>query len=114
MGSNFATSRSDRRNLTQLRHKNCTSATYHRLSTMSKHNPDLILCRHLAGISIGRLCENDDGTCPICDSYVRPTTLVRICDDCAYHVGEGGKCIICGGVGVSDAYYCAEYQTCQT
>jgi len=75
---------------------------------MSKHNPDLILCRHLPGISTGRLCENDDGRCPICDSYVRPTTLVRICDECAYHAGEGGKCIICGGVGVSDAYYCAE------
>lgn len=88
--------------------KDWTSATYHCLSTMSKHNPDLILCRHLAGISIGRLCENDDGRCPICDSYVRPTTLVRICDDCAYHNGEGGNCIICGGVGVSDAYYCAE------
>lgn len=25
-----------------------------------------------------------DGKCPICDSYVRPATLVRVCDECNY------------------------------
>lgn len=74
---------------------------------MSKHHPDLILCRKLPGIAIGRLCEKDDGKCPICDSYVRPATLVRICEECNFG-SSGGKCIICGGQGVSDAYYCAE------
>lgn len=44
---------------------------------------------------------------PICDSYVRPATLVRICEECNFG-SSGGKCIICGGHGVSDAYYCAE------
>lgn len=76
-------------------------------TTMSKHHPDLILCRKLPGIAIGRLCEKDDGKCPICDSYVRPSTLVRICEECNFG-SSGGKCIICGGQGVSDAYYCAE------
>ena len=86
---------------------------------MSKHNPDLVMCRRQTGISIGRLCERDDGRCPICDSYVRPTTLVHICDECAFGNSAGtnymtsnlimcsGKCIICGGQGISDAYYCA-------
>ena len=32
----------------------------------------------------GRLCEKCDGKCVICDSYVRPCTLVRICDECNY------------------------------
>ena len=85
-----------------------------------------------------------DGKCVICDSYVRPATLVRICDECNYgsyqaralrlaaaaaaraHIacallsdsvevapvasGGGsrgrtqGRCVICGGLGVSDAY----------
>ena len=76
---------------------------------MSKHNPDLVMCRRQTGISIGRLCERDDGRCPICDSYVRPTTLVHICDECAFGNSAGtnymtsnlimcsGKCIICEG-----------------
>lgn len=41
----------------------------------------------------------------ICDSYVRPCTLVRICDECNYGSYQG-RCVICGGPGVSDAYYC--------
>ncbi|KAH9988392.1 PHF5-like protein-domain-containing protein [Russula vinacea] len=45
---------------------------------MSKHHPDLIMCRRQPGIAIGRLCEKCDGKCPVCDSYVRPETLVRI------------------------------------
>ena len=50
----------------------------------AKHHPDLIMCRKQPGIAIGRLCEKHDGVCVICDSYVRPTILVRICDECNY------------------------------
>uniref|UniRef100_A0AAV2LS58 PHD finger-like domain-containing protein 5A n=1 Tax=Knipowitschia caucasica TaxID=637954 RepID=A0AAV2LS58_KNICA len=60
-----------------------------------------------AGVAIGRLCEKCDGKCVICDSYVRPCTLVRICDECNYGSYQG-RCVICGGPGVSDAYYCKE------
>ena len=45
--------------------------------------------------------------CVICDSYVRPCTLVRICDECNYGSYQG-RCVICGGPGISDAYYCKE------
>lgn len=55
----------------------------------------------------------------ICDSYVRPATLVRICDECNYGSYQvsgllliifrvQGRCLICGGQGTSDAYYCKE------
>ena len=37
-----------------------------------------------ANVTAGRLCEKCDGKCVICDSYVRPCTLVRICDECNY------------------------------
>ena len=91
---------------------------------MAKHHPDLIMCMKQPGIgtllrksvrtrlmscivALGRLCEKCDGKCPICDSYVRPCTLVRICDECNYGSYEG-RCVICGGQGVSDAYYCKE------
>ncbi|TIC00011.1 RCC1/BLIP-II [Wallemia mellicola] len=57
--------------------------------------------------AIGRLCDKCDGKCPVCDSYVRPQTIVKICDECAFGT-FGGKCVICGGPGISDAYYCAE------
>ena len=43
----------------------------------------------------------------ICDSYVKPCTLVRICDECNYGTYQG-RCVICGGPGISDAYYCKE------
>lgn len=48
-----------------------------------------------------------DGKCVICDSYVRPATLVRVCDECNYG-SLAGKCVVCGGVGIADAYYCKE------
>ena len=51
---------------------------------MAKHHPDLIMCRKQPGISVGRLCEKCDGKCVICDSYVRPHSLVKICDECNY------------------------------
>jgi len=72
---------------------------------MAKHHPDLIMCRKMPGIAIGRLCEKCDGKCVVCDSYVRPATLVRVCDECNYGSNQG-RCVICNAVGVSDAYYC--------
>lgn len=51
---------------------------------MAKHHPDLIFCRKQPGVAIGRLCDKCDGRCVICDSYVRPCTLVRICEECNY------------------------------
>jgi PHD finger-like domain-containing protein 5A len=74
---------------------------------MAKHHPDLIFCRKQPGIAIGRLCEKCDGKCVICDSYVRPCTLVRVCDECNYGSFQG-RCVICGAPGISDAYYCKE------
>jgi len=74
---------------------------------MAKHHPNLKFCRKQPGVAIGRLCEKCDGKCVICDSYVRPCTLVRICDECNYGSYQG-RCVICGGAGVSDAYYCKE------
>ena len=74
---------------------------------MAKHHPDLIMCRKQPGIAVGRLCEKCDGKCPVCDSYVRPCVLVRICDECNYGSYQG-RCVICGGAGISDAYYCKE------
>ena len=67
--------------------------------------------------AIGRLCEKCDGkwyasaiyirarfgliisASPVCDSYVRPETLVRICDECNFGT-YGGRCIICGSPGI--------------
>ena len=57
--------------------------------------------------AIGRLCERCDGKCVVCDSFVRPATLVRICDECNYG-SNAGRCCVCGGAGVADAYYCQE------
>lgn len=76
-------------------------------ATMSRHHPDLVMCRKQAGIAIGRLCDKCDGKCPVCDSYVRPTTLVRICDECSFGNYQN-KCVVCGGEGISDAFYCFE------
>ena len=74
---------------------------------MAKHHPDLIQCRKQPGIAIGRLCAKCDGKCVICDSYVRPCTVVRVCDECNYGTYEG-RCVICGGKGLSEAFYCTE------
>ncbi|EGX96999.1 PHF5-like protein [Cordyceps militaris CM01] len=68
---------------------------------------DLVMCRKQPGIAIGRLCDKCDGKCPVCDSYVRPTTLVRICDECSFGNYQN-KCAVCGGEGISDAFYCFE------
>ena len=74
---------------------------------MAKHHPDLIMCRKQPGIAIGRLCDKCDGRCVICDSYVRPNALVRVCDECNFGSNEG-RCVVCGAPGISDAYYCRE------
>ena len=55
-------------------------------------------------MAIGRLCEKCDDKCVICDSYVRPHTLVKICDECNYGSFQG-RCVICGGIGVSGIYF---------
>ena len=54
------------------------------------------MCRKQSGIAIGRLCDKCDGKCPVCDSYVRPSTLVRICDECSFGNFQN-KCVVCGG-----------------
>lgn len=69
--------------------------------------PDLQMCMKQPGQHIGRLCEKCDGRCPLCDSFVRPTTKARTCDECAFGK-TSTKCIICGNLGISDAYYCYE------
>jgi PHD finger-like domain-containing protein 5A len=74
---------------------------------MSKHHPDLIMCRKQPGIAVGRVCETCDGRCVICDSHVRLSTLVRICDECNFGSLKG-RCVVCNAPGVSDAYYCKE------
>ena len=98
--------------------------------TAARHHADLILCRKQPGIATGRLCEKCDGKCPVCDSTVTPTTLVHICDECNYGssrptaasatantgamlgsgavVVQSGKCVICNGPGVADAFYCKQ------
>ena len=53
-----------------------------------------------------------DGKCVLCDSLVHPCTLVRICDECNYGSYQG-RCTVCGGPGVSDAYYCKECTICE-
>lgn len=60
----------------------------------------MVFCYFLEKISYA-------GRCVICDTYVRPATIVRICDECNYG-SFVGRCVICGGPGISDAYYCKE------
>ena len=74
---------------------------------MSKHHPDLVMCRKSPGTSLGRLCQKCSGKCVICDSFVNPHTPVYICDECNYGVGAN-KCVICSGAGTEDAFYCRE------
>lgn len=76
---------------------------------VSRSSYTMVLQRHLCPslAAIGKLCEKCDGKCVICDSYVRPTTIVHICDECNYG-SSAGRCVICGHVGASDAFYCKE------
>ena len=77
---------------------------------MAKHLGDLMLCRKLPGSSTGLICEKHEGLCVICDSFVNSQTVVRVCDECSFGK-QGEKCIICNGVGVSEAMYCKECTT---
>lgn len=61
----------------------------------------------LAGCINFGLHESLQRCISVCDSYVRPCTLVRTCDECNYGSYQG-RCVICGGLGISDAYYCKE------
>ncbi|CUS22019.1 LAQU0S04e06304g1_1 [Lachancea quebecensis] len=74
---------------------------------MSRHQFDLEMCLKQPGTHIGKLCDKCDGKCPICDSYVRPKSKVRICEQCSFGA-NWKKCIICGQMGTSDAFYCWE------
>ncbi|KAJ2771333.1 Pre-mRNA-splicing factor ini1 [Coemansia nantahalensis] len=74
---------------------------------MARHHRDLLFCRRLPGIALGRLCEKCDGKCVICDSLVQPEKAVHVCSECNFGRNQG-SCIICSGKGVSDAYYCRE------
>lgn len=51
---------------------------------MSRHHPDLVMCRKQAGRTVGRLCERCEDKCVICDSLGSGRTAVRICDECNY------------------------------
>jgi len=47
----------------------------------------------------------------VCDSFVRPHKIVRICDECDYGSLKGsgkGRCVICGYEADDTAYYCYE------
>ncbi|ABN67202.2 predicted protein [Scheffersomyces stipitis CBS 6054] len=80
---------------------------------MSRHQYDLIQCMKQPGKSIGLVCSACEGRCPLCDSYVKPTTKVRICHECSMgHLNN--KCILCANYLGDDkelgtpAYYCLE------
>ena len=74
-----------------------------------RHNHELLMCRKLAGSSIGKLCLNCEDRCVNCDSFVKQQRQVRICDECAFG-SVGSKCLICGGVAAAGvaAFYCKE------
>jgi PHD finger-like domain-containing protein 5A len=89
-----------RREATQWR-----AADYAKMS--AKHHTDLILCRKQPGVGVGRVCEKCEGRCVICDSFVRPDTVVKVCDDHSYGA-QRDRCLVCSSAAVSDAYYCKE------
>ena len=75
---------------------------------MNVHLSDLVTCfLPCCCIPTVYYVSPGDGKCVVCDSYVRPATLVRVCEECNYG-SLAGRCVICGGVGVSDAFYCKE------
>ena len=67
------------------------------------------MCRKQTGVSLGALCERCDGKCVVCDSYVRPHTLVHLCDECSFG-DAASRCVVCSAPGLegSSAYYCKE------
>jgi PHD finger-like domain-containing protein 5A len=77
---------------------------------MARHARDLYLCRNLPGTTVGMVCNNCDGRCPVCDSHTNQATLVRLCDECAFRQSDdAARCVICNHAGAAnDAYYCRE------
>ncbi|ODV80668.1 PHF5-like protein [Suhomyces tanzawaensis NRRL Y-17324] len=80
---------------------------------MSRHQYDLIQCMKQTGPVAGLVCQQCDGRCPVCDSYVKPTTKVTICSDCSFgHLSH--KCIMCSNFlgdnneNGTPAFYCLE------
>ncbi|KAH9259478.1 hypothetical protein BASA81_002521 [Batrachochytrium salamandrivorans] len=71
----------------------------------AKHHTDLVMCRKQPGVIVGKVCAKDQGKCPVCDSFVKAEERVRICEDCSI---VESKCIVCGGAGEFEAFYCAE------
>ncbi|CDK25956.1 unnamed protein product [Kuraishia capsulata CBS 1993] len=74
---------------------------------MSRAQFDLVMCLKQPGTTIGKVCERCDGRCPGCDSLVNSKKMARICDDCSFG-NFADRCIICGGKGFTEAYYCSE------
>lgn len=62
-------------------HASTVACETHRTYGYSKMS--LLTLAHFASLSALYSCTGD-GKCVICDSYVRPCTLVRICDECNY------------------------------
>lgn len=80
---------------------------------MSRHQYDLVQCMKQPGTQFGLVCAQCDGRCPLCDSFVKPTSHVRVCRECSQgHVNS--RCILCSSFLGNDkelgtpAYYCLE------
>ena len=71
----------------------------------TKYQHDLTLCRKTTGISRGRVCQNHEGRCVLCDSFVDMRVQARICDECGLGPSQG-RCIVCNAPGAADAFYC--------
>ncbi|XP_022280080.1 PHD finger-like domain-containing protein 5A isoform X1 [Canis lupus familiaris] len=84
---------------------------------MAKHHPDLIFCRKQAGVGEAASCPGClSGDCirswGVRGSHLilrvlslkRQVSRLTPSEDCV----KNGRCVICGGPGVSDAYYCKE------
>lgn len=67
------------------------------------------MCRKLAGTKVGKLCDRCAGKCIICESFVNPFKLVKICFECELnYCKEEDVCLICNYPGNTPAYYCRE------
>ncbi|KAI8867069.1 PHF5-like protein, partial [Ramicandelaber brevisporus] len=74
---------------------------------MSKHLSDIVQCRKLAGIGIGRVCVVHDGRCVGCDSYFNLQTPAHVCDECHFlSTAAQRRCLVCNSLAVADAFYC--------
>ncbi|XP_073386993.1 PHD finger-like domain-containing protein 5A [Physcomitrium patens] len=72
---------------------------------MTKRLPNLIVCRkQQLGTAVGRLCAKFCWQCDDCAPYVRPSTPVRVRDECN-HGSFQGQCGISGGVSFSGVIF---------